>query len=101
MESCRHSYSYGVHREIDLCSASIKFHKRACIKSGSSGRTEFRFWKRLTCSPADCFYIIFTVYTTRKMKVPIRCDTSTVSFRRSFFEIKKRYEFRFELRVLA
>jgi len=57
VKSCRHSYSYGVHRETDLCSASIKFLNHACIKSGSSGRTELRFSKRPTCSLADCFYI--------------------------------------------
>jgi hypothetical protein len=86
VEPCLHSYSYGVHKETELCSTSIKFRKHACIKSGISGRTEFRFWKRLTCSPVDCFYVLFTVYTPRKMKVPMTCDTSTVSFDEPFLK---------------
>ena len=69
MELCRHSYSYGVHRETILCSASIKFRKIACIKSASSGRIEFRFSKRPTCSPADCFYVevFLTVHLTHEI----------------------------------
>jgi hypothetical protein len=65
VELCLHSYSYGVHRETGLCSTSIKFCKRACIKSGSSGRTEFRLWKRLTCSPADFLHSFHSIYNQK------------------------------------